>query len=140
MLGIHVAAMPIWWNGRVGARSARCEADLSAERGKRNANARSKLSPSVCTPFKPPDLESWLGELVSQQAKAGNDCRPAPIGRLQIQKLDFQRVSRRCTLDIDRAIHLIYAREVKRTDSLDGTLRCNPTARGIKQVKRHRLS
>src|SRR5579875_1585406 len=122
MLGIHIAAMTIGWDSREGSGSAWCQTDLATERREGKTDTWSKLCPAISAPLKMPDLERGLWKLIGQQAKAGDNSRPSPIGWLQIQKLDFQGIARSRTFDINRAIHLIDTRKVEVTNGLDATL------------------
>src|SRR5262249_47657886 len=98
----------------------------------RYANARCKISPPS---RKLPNLEGRGSELVRQEAESGDQCRPTPVGRLEVHELNFERVARLRTLDIDGAVDLIYPREIESLYSLHGGIRPNLSAGGIQAIK-----
>ncbi len=49
------------------------------------------------------DVQPRVGELVGEQPELGDDRRPAPVVRDQLEDLDLERVARFGALDVDRA-------------------------------------
>ena len=57
-----------------------------------------------------------VGEVVGQQAEAGDRGGPAPVGRREVEQVDLERVARLGALDLDRAVDLVDALEVERRE------------------------
>jgi hypothetical protein len=62
------------------------------------------------------DPQPRVGELVRQQPEAGDDRRPAPVARAQLEDLDRERVAGARATDEDRAGDRVDAPEVERRD------------------------
>jgi len=60
-----------------------------------------------------PVVQARLGELVGEQAEAGNVARPTPPRRPKREDRDLERVPRHRVIDPDRAGHRIHAAEVE---------------------------
>ena len=106
MLGVHIAAVGGGWNSREGALLARSDAQLAAEGGERNRQAREEFGRSFA---KAGNAQRRFREVIGQQPEAGNAGGPAPIRRAEVEQLDLEAVARLCALDADGPIHLIHA-------------------------------
>ena len=72
------------------------------QKGARGMRTPGRNSPAaVCQPG---DAQGRIRELVGQQAEARDAGRPAPVGRLELQQLDLQRVARLRAFH-DRPVH-----------------------------------
>ncbi len=82
-----------------------------AERLDRNADAGAELGRVALGEVEVPD--HGLGELARrQQPEAGDDAGEAPVGQLEVEDLDRQRVARPRALDRDRPGERVDRREV----------------------------
>src|SRR4029077_13095447 len=93
VLRVHVSAVTIRWNGGECSGCARRETVFAAERRERDADTRSELGPAVRAALEIPDLESRVREFVRQESEPGNESRPPPLRRLQIQQLHFKGIA-----------------------------------------------
>jgi hypothetical protein len=116
------------------ARLGRRDADRARERrvGQRHAAAEvddARLGVDARDP------QPRVGELVGQQAEAGDDRRPAPVARAQLEDLDGQRVAGPGAADEHRAGHRVHAREVERRDGGDVRIAVQLAARGVAHLE-----
>ena len=82
MFGVYVATVAVGWDGGVGAGGGGREADLAAEGVEGDADMWRELAPAI---GEAPDVDGGVGEFVGEEAEAGNDGRPAPVGWLEVE-------------------------------------------------------
>src|SRR5689334_23665372 len=96
-------------NGGKGAFVAWRDAELAAERSQRDADARQELGASV---GEARDAQRRVGKIVGEQSETRNAGRPSPVGRREVDQLDFQGVSWFRFLNADGSVDLVDTREV----------------------------
>jgi hypothetical protein len=81
------------------------------------------------------DPQGRIGELVRQQSEVREDPGPSPLGGLEIEELDLERVARLGALDEDRPADLVNAREVDEGHVLDGRILADLAVRRLEGVE-----
>ena len=76
-----------------------------------------------------------IGEVVGEQPEARDARRPAPVGRLELEEVDLERVAGLGAVDRDRAVDLVDAVEVEASEVLDRRSRRQLAAAGVEQVE-----
>jgi hypothetical protein len=97
------------------------EVDAAAVTGARGLDAR--------------DVQPGLGELLGEQPEAGDDRRPAPVARAQLEDLDRQHVARLRVLHEHRSGDGVHAREVERGHRAELRIAVQLAARGVTNLE-----
>lgn len=103
------------------ARNAPHHAHLPRKRSNRDPDALLLVEPRI--PLRLIDLvqlQRRLRVLVREEPEARDHGRPAPVGRLDREHVDLQRVARLGALDEDGPAHLVELGEDERGDRLCG--------------------
>ena len=141
--GVHVAAVDVGRDRRERPRPRR-DAQLAAERDDRDADAGEELGP-LPDRRQAGDLVGRIRELVGEQPEARDRRGPAPVGRLEVEQLDLERVAGLRTVDRDGPVDLVDAREVERRrsprrPSSGSACRCSRRAGRTRPRRRRRRS
>jgi hypothetical protein len=96
------------------------QANGAAKGFERHAPARTKESRGQRGGIILPNVECGILELIGQQTKAWNVCRPAPAGGTEFQKSDLDGIARFGTIDINRTCHRIDLAEIQRVQISNG--------------------
>ena len=131
--GVHVAAVDVGRDRRERPGPGR-DAQLAAERDDRDADAGEELRP-LPDRRQARDLVGRIRELVREQPETRDRRRPAPVGRLEVEQLDLERVAGLRAVDRDGPVDLVDAREVERRDLLDGRRRGQRAVARVEQVE-----
>jgi hypothetical protein len=102
---VHVAAVDIGRDRRQRT-GPRRDAELAAERDDRDANAGEELGP-LPDRRQARDLVRRIRKVVGEQPEARDRRRPAPVGRLEVEQVDLERVAGLRAVDRDRAVDLV---------------------------------
>ena len=95
---VHVAAVDVG-RDRAERPARRGDPHLAAERRERDPDTRPELgAPGPAGHGR--HLVERVGELVGQQPEARDGGRPAPVGRLQVDDVDLERVARFRAVDL----------------------------------------
>ncbi len=100
--------------------------------GTRTPGRNSARSPAPGTHRDP---EVRIGELIRQQAETGDARGPAPIGWLELEQVDLERVTGLGAADRDRPVDLVDAVEVELREVIDRRARGQLAARGVEHVE-----
>ena len=133
MARVHVAAVQVGRDRRERP-GRRRHAELAAERGERQGDARPELGPAAGRVVAG-DLVEAIREVIGQEPEAGNRGGPAPIGRLELEQVELERVAWLGALDLDRAVDLVDAREVEIRQRLGGRIGGQLPVRGVEAVE-----
>jgi hypothetical protein len=115
VLHVHVPAPDRRRHDGVLPRLGQGDADRAGERLERQLDALGERDPAgVLLDLR--DAKPRIGELVGEEAEAGDDRGPAPVARAQLQDLDGQRVAGLGALHEHRARDRVHVREVERRD------------------------
>ena len=78
------------------------------------------------------ELQVGVVELAGrQQAEAGQDRRPAPVGQLEAEELDGEHIARLCSRHVDGACERVDGVEVERAEVLRGRVAADLAAREV---------
>jgi hypothetical protein len=83
------------------------------------------------------DPQLRLGEVVGEQAEAGDARRPAPVARLEAEQFDLERIARLGAFDADRASHLVDLGEVEVREVGGRRCRADLAVAGVERVELH---
>ena len=110
----------------------RSHAEHAAERRERDADAGKQLAMLA---VQAGDPQRRIGELFRQQPEVREDPGPSPLGGLEFEELDLERVARLGALDEDRPADLVDTREVDLGHVLDRRVLANLAVRGLEGVE-----
>lgn len=109
---------PVLYSGIVAALRRR-DPHLARKRPQRDAYPTRLIEPRVGPPRpalrarKRPQLQRGRGELVREQAEAGDERGPAPVCCAHVQHVDAERVAGARVRDVHGAVHLVQACKVE---------------------------
>ncbi len=112
VLRVHVPAEAGGRHDGMLPRLRQRDAERAGERAERERHAVGEPH-AAGGPVDLRDAQPRVGELVGEQAEAGDDRRPAPALRPELEQLDRERVARLRALDEDRAADRVDVREVE---------------------------
>ena len=111
---VQVAAERAGRHDRLRARARRADAHRAHERRQRDQDVLAEGRDVAAAEVE--DAQVRLGELVGQQAEAGEDRRPAPAARVQVEDLDREGVAHLGALDVHRPGQRVDAVPVQARD------------------------
>ena len=135
---VQVAAERSWRHHRLLARTRRAHAHGSEEGRDRDGDVVPQIRHVAAREIE--DLQVRIGEVVRQQPEAGQDRRPAPALRMQVDDLDRERMAGLGAVDGDRASERVDTVPIEQGDRIGRRLRRDLVVAHVARVHDDRVA